>query len=96
MIIKNYEALINKDNGTCAIIINSKQHNIKFFKNEDLKYEILENKIDIFSEKHKISIINIDNELKYYAYKTNTLVILTGTNTNNISNFDGFYEAILI
>jgi hypothetical protein len=91
--IKNFNVLINEEQASCGLVVNNKDYDLHFFNNEHLHYEVdYHNKvIHVTSRKDKVSFLGLDNKIMYYAFKTETLIILTG-DKNNYSNV---YEAIL-
>lgn len=97
MEIKNYDVLINELQASCGLVIDPNEYNIDFFIDVDLKYEIdVENNvIHVFSDKNRISFLKIDNKLRYYAFKTETLVILVGTRQGS-RHYSKVYEACLV
>jgi hypothetical protein len=96
MEIKNYDVLINEKQASCGLVVDPTEYDISFFKDEFLKYEVDNtlNVIRVYSDKNSISFTNIDERLVYYAYKTETLVILVGGRTGP-KHFTYVYEACL-
>lgn len=97
MEIKNYDVLINEKQASCGLVVDPTEYNINFFDDEYLNYEVDtdNNIIHVYSEKNKISFLGIDNKLRYYAFKTETLVVLVGTR-NGSKHFTKVYEACLV
>jgi len=97
MEIKDYDVLINEKQASCGLVVDPGQYNINFFNDEYLQYEVDTNemKINIFSDKNKISFLQIDKKLMLYAFKTETLVIFVG-NRKGPKHYSNVYEATII
>jgi hypothetical protein len=97
MQIKNYDVLINEKQASCGLIVDPTEYNIDFFDDKYLNYEVdTENcMIHVYSDKNKVSFLGMDNRLRYYAFKTETLVLLVGTRHGS-NHFTKVYEACLI
>lgn len=82
MQIKNYEVLINEKQGQCGLVIDTKEYDLSFLKDIPLFYKVNteDKKIEILDEHNEILLTfeKINNELRYYAFKTVELVIIIG------------------
>lgn len=80
MIIKNYEIILNDNNMTCAFVL-GKEYVLPFKKDEIINYEIFPEKkeIKVFSKNNSITFSVANDEIIYYAYKTDNIVIFIGS-----------------
>lgn len=82
MNLEKYKFIINKKNAQCAVVLNDKKNDLSFLQNTSLSYQIQpqEKQLVIKTKQgEKLTLLNLDDEMIYYAFKTIHLTIFLGT-----------------
>ncbi len=88
MIISDYKYIIDKKTFSCGIILNFRLYDLSFFSNKDLGYKIDYNKKEII-------FTGANQDLLYYGYKTESLIIILGTTKRKLT-LKKHFEAFLV
>jgi hypothetical protein len=97
MEISQYEVIINEKNSSCGFVVNLNFYKLEKFLKTELQYEVLpkEKKVKVFNETEEVWFINLTQELISYAFKTENLLILGGTDEGE-GKIELFAEAVLV